>query len=51
MSSISRRRKDQKPVGSHLTGEKIAQVTALLPTTVSPKMRWHEARLGRKLID
>ena len=44
MSSISRRRKDQKTSRSHLTGEQKAQKTALLPTTISPKMR------GTKLV-
>ena len=44
MSSISRRRKDQRTGGSHLTGEQNAQRTALLPTMISPKMR------GTKLV-
>ena len=62
MSSISRRKKDHRPVGSHTTGEYVAQKSALLPATVSLKMpgtwlvlaanpvinshEWHSSRQG-----
>ena len=44
MSSIWCRRKDQRPCGSHMTGEQRAQKPALLPAMISPKMR------GTKLV-